>query len=132
MMRSAATAIIAALFLCSCASAPAKKPAKETSAPPPENTKTAPPPKASEEPTPLVRPAEPRPKLGPGQCVDSFDCVDTVGFPPPGHRWNCVERKCTRAKLPSLGGVPEGTTAEATPPSDETKAPAKKRKTRHR
>lgn len=70
--------------------------------------------------------------LGPGRCVDGFDCSDTVGLPPSGYRWDCVRGKCERARLPSVGGVqqtPDSNTAKAEP---EKKVKARKARRRSR
>jgi hypothetical protein len=118
-------------LLCSCASAPAKP--APTPAPP--KTAAAPiAPKSEAVPALGVKePAREAPKLAAGQCVDSFDCVDTVGFPPPGHRWDCVAGKCNRTKLPSLGASEETGAQEAdAATAGESKSAAKKSKTMHR
>jgi hypothetical protein len=100
MNRSAFLYSLPLVLLCACASAPPKPTA------PPAQEKPA---VSATAPTPAAKAAAPvavapeHPKLGPGQCVESFDCVDTVGFPPPGHRWTCEAGKCGRAKLPDLG-----------------------------
>jgi hypothetical protein len=117
MLRPAVATLVLVFLFTSCASAPASKP----DAPPapkvnkPPATRAAP---ASDGPPAVARVEEARPALGPGQCVDGFDCVDTVGFPPAGQRWACVAGKCTRAKLPSLGGEDAAAANTPTPPSD--------------
>jgi hypothetical protein len=102
---STTKATLFALLIFGCASAPPQPPA----APPPQRqpkiTATA---AANEAPPPAAVSVLPRRKLGPGQCEDGFDCVDTVGFPPSGQRWACVQGKCNRVPLPSL--LPDGAT----------------------
>ena len=121
------------LFACSCASAP-----PEPAAPPPEpKPKVAVKKEVKEvaEAPLVVLPTKPRKKLGPGQCEDCFDCVDTVGFPPPGYRWNCVNGKCGRAKLPSVGPTGAATGGDTPAASEEpppAPAKAKKKKKRRR
>ncbi len=119
------------LLFCSCASTPA---AHKTDHPLSSAPAVAKPVVVTEAPPPTPRPeAESRPKLGAGQCVESFDCVDTVGFPPPGHRWTCDNGKCGRAKLPDLGG--DASTAAADPdkaPVADEKAPPRTSTSRRR
>jgi hypothetical protein len=66
-----------------------------------------------------------------GECQESFDCTDTVGFPPAGQRWTCEQGKCGHAKLPNLN--PEASAADTDATADNSKdAPkAKKIKRRH-
>ena len=82
-------------------------------------------PTPSPEPTPVAHR-----KLERGQCEESFDCVDTVGFPPAGQRWTCDEGKCGHAKLPDLA---DATPAAADASDENTKAnpTAKKARKRH-
>lgn len=102
MTRPRSAKMVFLLFVCSCASTPA---AQKTERPPSSAPAVAAPSVVTPASPPVpATEAETRPKLGAGQCVESFDCVDTVGFPPPGHRWTCDNGKCGRAKLPDLGG----------------------------
>jgi hypothetical protein len=134
MMQSPLFVSILGVFLLSCASAPAK-PAKEASATPPP---TAPAAKTATVPPapPAVAPhVAPRKTLEAGQCVESFDCVDTVGFPPSGQRWTCLDGKCGKTKLPDLGqDQASGDAAASTASIDETpagKTVSKKHKGKH-
>jgi hypothetical protein len=100
MTRSTCLYSLPLVLLCACASAPPKPTATPAQEKPAVSATTPTPAPATAAP---VAVAPEHPKLGPGQCLESFDCVDTVGFPPPGHRWTCEAGKCGRAKLPDLG-----------------------------
>jgi hypothetical protein len=123
MLRQIPSHLFLLLLACSCASSPTKTPAV------PKTSVAAPAPDPAPEP-PAPPPSVSKPKLGPGQCADGFDCVDTVGFPPPGHRWDCVDGKCGRVKLP--GSAPEQTGITQPTAQEEGKVEAKKSKKRHR
>jgi hypothetical protein len=132
-MTNAKVALCALLFLgvCSCAATPAKPNAPQP-VPKHEATPAA---SAPEEERPAIAtaPSEPRRKLGPGQCDDCFDCVDTVGFPPSGQKWACVNGKCVKAKLPGFSGEnkpAETGTAPEPEPSQVSSRKAKKRRRR--
>lgn|GEM_PF-6202749 len=113
--------LILAVLAGSCAASPAK-PASGPPASKPAPAVSAPVAKASPEPAPVPVSFEPKRKLEAGQCEDSFDCVDTVGFPPSGHRWACINGKCSRAKLPNLVPGDSSATAAASAPKDQAKA----------
>jgi hypothetical protein len=121
MLRIAIALPFIILLVGSCASAPAKKPAPEPAAT--VATTVA-------DPAPAT-PAPTRPKLGRGECEESFDCVDTVGFPPTGQRWTCVEGKCGRAKLPDLNPDATPASADASDANSKDKPAMKKTKKRH-
>jgi hypothetical protein len=70
-------------------------------------------------------------KLERGQCEESFDCVDTVGFPPAGQRWTCNEGKCGHAKLPDLNADAPATAADASDENTKADSTAKKARKRH-
>lgn len=122
--------LLVVVLASSCASAPTKPSANE-----PQATKapvvatTAVPEKEAAGPT--VLPIEPHGELGRGKCVDCFDCVDTVGFPPPGYRWACVKEKCEKAKLTGFTGLSQEK-EEVVSNSEPAKRPAKSRKSRRR
>jgi hypothetical protein len=126
--------ILVFLFPLSCGSAPPKQD-KRTPEEKPNVASAAAAASASEEDfTPMpVEPSKPKRHLGPGQCDDGFDCVDTVGFPRSGERWSCVSGKCVRAKMPQIGGVSSGQSSGTAAKAEETAAPAKKvKKTKKR
>jgi hypothetical protein len=125
--------LLAMLLIGSCASAPDAKPTA-----PPEGERS--PVTSSKEPDPEPVATRPtvlfsHPKLGPGRCVDGFDCSDTVGFPPAGQRWSCVGGKCVHVKLPSLGGTDAKAETEAShdtaPPADDKPVRKKSKRRRH-
>jgi len=110
---------------CACASAPAKP---STDVPQSDvHATTVPAPVA--EMTANTGPGEAtrsRPVLGPGRCDDGFDCVDTVGFPASGYRWDCVNSKCERAKLPVIGGETQAVEPAATAENVKSKSKSHK------
>ena len=115
MLMPGVVGILLAVLCASCATSPTRTKARSMPGPKPAIVPTGPVPAAEMAPTPET--ATPtRPKLRPGHCEEGFDCVDTVGFPPDGYRWDCEEGKCSRVKLPSLGG-------EEPPPEDANSAP---------
>jgi hypothetical protein len=119
-----------ALGAVACASAPAKPPAAQPAS---EQRESAPATTPQEDnlPPPAAVSFTPSRKLGPGQCEECFDCVDTVGFPPPGMRWTCVQDKCVKAKL--LGFSAEAAAANgATKSAEPQKSQAAPRKARKR
>jgi hypothetical protein len=130
-MRPALPTSIFVVLFCSCASSSNKGEQVTPTSPPPTSAHAAP---ALREPEPVA----PAPKaevqkkqLGAGQCLESFDCVDTIGFPPAGQRWTCVEGKCGHTKLPDLGqatpvgdadaGSPTASNDEQSPKNPPTK-----------
>jgi hypothetical protein len=119
------TVVLGAVFL-SCATSSKPPEAVEKPQPKPALATTAPEPEAAPRPAAA---AVIRPKLAPGHCEESFDCVDTVGFPPSGYRWSCDNGKCGRAKLPSLGGEqqPAATDQDASAVASEPKTKSRKR-----
>lgn len=128
MLRNMLTVPFVLALACSCASAPAKPPAASPAAP--KVAVASPAPEVSPEPaasTPVVS----RPKLDPGKCEESFDCVDTVGLPPVGQRWTCVEGKCGHAKLPDLGADPSQATQEVSADNSKDKPKTRKSRKRH-
>jgi hypothetical protein len=131
MMQAPLSVSILGVFLFSCASAPAK-PVKETPAPPPPAAPVATATPAPSEAPAVVPHVEPRKKLEAGQCVESFDCVDTVGFPPSGQRWTCLDGKCGKTKLPDLGQDQPSSGAASSTASNEETAPNKPTTKRHR
>jgi len=70
-------------------------------------------------------------KLAPGRCEESFDCVDTIGFPPAGQRWTCVDGKCGHAKLPDLNTDASPANAEAGVDNSKIKPKARASKRQH-
>lgn len=64
--------------------------------------------------------------------MESFDCVDTVGFPPPGLRWTCIDGKCGKAKLPDLGQDQSSSDAGASTASNDETPPNKAASKRHK
>ena len=130
-MPHSKSAIISFVFLaCSCASTPAKQPTPPQTVPHPAVAKAVPA-EAPLNPGPTSQ-AETQPKLEPGRYLESFDCVDTVGFPPAGQRWACNEGKCGQAKLPDLNAPDSAATpAEATASDDKIEAKRKKSTSRH-
>jgi hypothetical protein len=125
---------ILGVFLLSCASTPVNPAGEPTTTPSPAAPVARVP--TVQPDTPSVTPqAEPRKKLEAGQCLESFDCVDTVGFPPSGHRWTCLDGKCGKAKLPDLGQDQTASDAAASTASNEetpaTRAVSRKHKSKH-
>ena len=107
----------------SCASAPAPKTAPNLATKPVV---------AAVAPAPDQAPPAPsHPKLGRGECDESFDCVDTVGFPPAGQRWTCVDGKCGHAKLPDLNGDSSSAAADASDENSKGNQTMKKARKRH-
>jgi hypothetical protein len=130
MQLRSTSAIISFAFLAgACASAPEKKAPPPQAAPRPVVTKAVLPVETPPSPAPQ---AETKPKLEAGQCVEGFDCVDTVGFPPAGQRWACREGKCSQVNLPDLN-PPDPATAppQATASEDKVEAKSKKSKRHH-
>jgi hypothetical protein len=129
MLRPTSAIVPLVLLACSCASAPEKKAPPPQAPPRPVVTKAVLPAEVPPSPAPQ---AETKPKLEAGQCVESFDCVDTVGFPPAGQRWACNEGKCSHAKLPDLNASDSSAApAEATASEDRIEAKSKKSRRRH-
>jgi hypothetical protein len=125
--------LVATLLELSCASTPAKpsgpsNPARATKL---TVTEASPVSAAGVSTASPAKPSENDRELGPGQCNDGFDCVDTVGFPAPGQRWICEAGKCAKGKLPSLvpeASSPEGDATALSDKSAETAVKAKKRR----
>lgn len=115
----------------SCGSAPAKPPATR---PAPQQQKTAPVASVQDEqlPAPAAVSFTPSRKLGPGQCEECFDCVDTVGFPPAGQRWACVHGKCVKAKLPGFSAEAAAASGDKSDEPEKPQASARKAKRRRR
>jgi hypothetical protein len=86
---------VALVFLCSCATGHRQAPTVQTQTTVGQQVATAPDP--AQEP-PFLKPST---GLARGRCNVGFDCVDTVGFPPAGQRWACVEGVCRRTELPN-------------------------------
>lgn len=129
MLRPSLAIALVASLACACASAPAAPSVDEPR--PKAATASAPGSLAEASPAPVyAEPVTPRPALKRGQCVDGFDCVDTVGFPASGYRWACVSGKCERAKLPVIGG--EAAPVEATATAENKKGKSKSRKSGRR
>jgi hypothetical protein len=129
MPRNVLTVPFALALACSCASAPTKPPAAPAPAAP-KVAAASPAPEISPEsapPTPVVS----RPKLAAGKCEESFDCVDTVGLPPAGQRWTCVDGKCGHARLPELGADPSQATPEVSADNSKDKPKTRKSRKRH-
>jgi hypothetical protein len=114
----------------SCASAPAKAPAPTPASQKSAPTVSAPAPDTSLNPS-LASTSENHHELRAGECEESFDCVDTVGFPAAGQRWTCVNGKCGRAKLPDLDPAGSSTAEEATADASKDQPTAKKARKRH-
>jgi hypothetical protein len=66
-----------------------------------------------------------------GECEESFDCTDTVGFPPAGQRWTCEQGKCGHAKLPDINPEASAAATDATADNSKDAPKAKKTKRRH-
>ena len=66
-----------------------------------------------------------------GECEESFDCTDTVGFPPAGQRWTCDNGKCGHAKLPDLNPEASAAATDANADNSKDTPKAKKAKKRH-
>ncbi len=123
VQRTSACAVLV-LILSSCASASAK-PTPPPPASPPAAVTAAPPVTAVVDNAAAPPPEPVKPKLAAGQCVESFDCVDTVGFPPAGQRWTCDNGKCGRAKLPDLGSDVASADSAKAEPEPEVKTPSR-------
>jgi len=128
MLRTTPVVLFIIALACSCATAPAKpsapKPATPTVVVP------TPAPEVSPDLAPASQVESPR-KLGPGRCEESFDCVDTVGFPPPGQRWTCESGKCGHARLPDLNADASPADTEASADTSKDRPKAKKSRKRH-
>ena len=119
------TFVLSALSL-SCATSPGQHEARAT--PQPKPVVAAPAPVAEAIPQPAAT-VTTKPKLQAGHCEESFDCVDTVGFPPSGYRWSCDDGKCGRVKLPNLGGEqPSAAEEDSTAVAGKAKAKSSKRR----
>jgi hypothetical protein len=118
------------LGVCSCASAPTKPATAEAAAEQPSTSPAV----ASDEnlPAPAAVSFTPSRKLGPGQCEECFDCVDTVGFPPPGHKWACVRDKCVKAKLTGFAGETSSASGDNSAEPEKPQASARKARKRRR
>ena len=128
MLRPTSAIVPLVLLACSCASAPEKKAPPPPALPHPAVTEAVP----SEVPPSPAPQAATEPNLEPGRCVESFDCVDTVGFPPAGQRWACNEGKCNHSKLPDLNASDSSAAPpEATASDDRIEAKSKKSRRRH-
>jgi len=113
----------------SCASAPVRAPASSPVASNPTLAASASEPDFAPTLT-VASTGEKQRDLKAGECQESFDCTDTVGFPPDGHRWTCEQGKCGRAKLPNLN--PEASSSATDATADNSKNTPKARKTKRR
>ena len=129
MLRNTLAVPFIVALACSCASAPVQAPAPSPVAPKPAVAVAAPEPEVAPSNS-VASTGEKQRELKAGECVESFDCVDTVGFPPAGHRWTCENGKCGRAKLPDLN--PEASAAATDANADNSKDTPKARKTKKR
>ncbi|HEY5284911.1 MAG TPA: hypothetical protein VIM14_19115 [Polyangia bacterium] len=129
MLRNALAVPFIVALACSCASAPVQEPAPIAVAPKPAVAVAAPAPEV--EPTVTVASTgEKQRDLKAGECEESFDCTDTVGFPPAGQRWTCEQGKCGHAKLPDIN--PEASAAATDTTADNSKDAPKAKKTKRR
>jgi hypothetical protein len=124
MLRNTLAITFIGALTWSCASAPPRAPASPAASPKPAATAAS-----GTSPTPsLASGSQEHRELKAGECEESFDCVDTIGFPPAGHRWTCENGKCGRAKLPDLN--PEASSAAAEASADASKDQPTVRKTK--
>jgi hypothetical protein len=124
MLRNTLAITFIGALTWSCASAPARTPALPAATQKPAVTTSA-----ATASTPSLASSNPKHReLKAGECEESFDCVDTVGFPPAGHRWTCENGKCGRTKLPYLN--PEASSAAAEASADTSKDQPTVRKTK--
>ncbi len=128
MLRDALAVPFLVALACSCASAPVQAPVPSPVAPNPAVAVVAPAPEVAPTLT-VASTGEKQRDLKAGECQESFDCTDTVGFPPAGQRWTCENGKCGHAKLPNLN--PEASAATGAN-ADNSKDTPKVRKAKKR
>jgi hypothetical protein len=129
MLRNALAVPFIVTLACSCASAPVQAPAPISVAPKPVVAVAPPAPEVAPAIT-VASTGERQRDLKAGECEESFDCTDTVGFPPAGQRWTCEHGKCGHAKLPDLN--PEASAAATNANADSSKDTPKAKKTKKR
>jgi hypothetical protein len=129
MLRDVLAVPFIVALVCSCASAPVQAPVPSPVAPKPAAVVSAPAPEVAPSIS-VVSTGEKQRDLKAGECEESFDCTDTVGFPPAGQRWTCEHGKCGHAKLPDLN--PEASPAATETSADSSKDLPKGKKTKKR
>jgi hypothetical protein len=130
MLRNALAVPFIVALACSCASAPVQAPAPIPVAPKPAVAVAAPAPEVAPTIT-VASTGEKQRDLKAGECEESFDCTDTVGFPPAGQRWTCENGKCGHAKLPNLNPEVSAAATDANADNSKDTPNAKKTKKRH-
>ncbi len=124
MVKNTLAVALLTFLVSACASSP--KPEAETPKPARKTTvvKRAPESQAASGPKEVFT-FGPSHKLKPGECEGEFDCVDTVGVPPPGHRWTCQKGRCVKEKLSEFGQNPSGSNQSGADQEDTKATPAK-------
>jgi hypothetical protein len=130
MLRNALAVPFIVALACSCASAPVQAHAPSPVAPKPAVAVVAAPAPEVAASLTVASTGEKQRDLKAGECQESFDCTDTVGFPPAGQRWTCENGRCGHAKLPDLN--PETSAAATDVNADNSKDTPRAKKTKKR